>query len=714
MSPIFVIFSLLYIFAAMVNHVDDTDETFGYWEPLHFLLYGHGMQTWEYSPEYAIRTYSFITPFLIIGNIFKIVLSMFNIHDFLQKQICYYGIKIILGLFSAYSQSSLINIVNKEFGSFDAYILGIFLLSSAGIFYASTSLLPSALCLNLVTLSLCALLQSENNNNINNNHNKKQKKHQEKQHLKIILVGSIAVLWTGWPFIGLLFLPIGLYLLYHKFTSSSTSGGGSSDIRNILIFGIQSIIIVIITLFPTLLIDYYYYGKLTWPSLNIFVYNTGTSLFSSFGLNPPLTSGDLLYGVEPMSYYIKNMLLMLGICAPVGMLTLFLIPFTSTLERNRIVVVASCACVWLTVMLSRPHKEERFLYPIYTAWCLMATMNVRILIHIINNIWSTISSSNNNNNNNNNRGRSKSNKSTKYDSNISILKLLVLVVVTVVAPLVGIARIRSSHSNYSGVMQVWRRLGTHLHHTSSSSQIFDDVNKKSDNTCDVNKNNKCNDSNEDDLIWVCSGNDWYTFPSHFFLPHHVRFGFYRQDFGGQLPQYYTTIGEKRGDKEESMILGTRTGIDNFNSLNQEEMSRYRDQHDCNWKVETRITDIGVDTSADDAVGRNSILSTFISLFELLQLDNNNNTNDDAVRVTEVKEVKEPILYPELSPGIGRALCLHTPYINTSNSNSNGKGDDDQHLSLSHSYLSSFTSMFDCRRGNHYRWYEAVLQDQDQY
>ena len=40
----FALLSLIYLVAATVNHIDDTDETYGYWEPLHYLLYGTGMQ----------------------------------------------------------------------------------------------------------------------------------------------------------------------------------------------------------------------------------------------------------------------------------------------------------------------------------------------------------------------------------------------------------------------------------------------------------------------------------------------------------------------------------------------------------------------------------------------------------------------------------------------------------------------------------------------
>lgn len=44
--------------SAIFNIVHDCDEVYNYWEPLHFLLYGYGMQTWEYR----------FGPFLVSGS----------------------------------------------------------------------------------------------------------------------------------------------------------------------------------------------------------------------------------------------------------------------------------------------------------------------------------------------------------------------------------------------------------------------------------------------------------------------------------------------------------------------------------------------------------------------------------------------------------------------------------------------------------------------
>ena len=44
----FLALGLLRHMSASSNLIHDCDEVFNYWEPLHFLLYRSGFQTWEY------------------------------------------------------------------------------------------------------------------------------------------------------------------------------------------------------------------------------------------------------------------------------------------------------------------------------------------------------------------------------------------------------------------------------------------------------------------------------------------------------------------------------------------------------------------------------------------------------------------------------------------------------------------------------------------
>ncbi len=50
LTPAVAFVLLLFVrgYSARRNLVHDCDEVYNYWEPLHFTLYGHGFQTWEY------------------------------------------------------------------------------------------------------------------------------------------------------------------------------------------------------------------------------------------------------------------------------------------------------------------------------------------------------------------------------------------------------------------------------------------------------------------------------------------------------------------------------------------------------------------------------------------------------------------------------------------------------------------------------------------
>lgn len=90
-------------------HIDDCDETFNYWEPLHFLIFGHGLQTWEYSPQYALRSYPYLLPLLWIGGGLKYLFGS-------EKIVIYYALRGCISLFSAYCEIQLILSFGKRFG----------------------------------------------------------------------------------------------------------------------------------------------------------------------------------------------------------------------------------------------------------------------------------------------------------------------------------------------------------------------------------------------------------------------------------------------------------------------------------------------------------------------------------------------------------------------------------------------------------------------
>lgn len=46
--------------SALLNIIPDCDEVYNYLEPLHYLLHGAGLQTWEYSARFALRPYLYL------------------------------------------------------------------------------------------------------------------------------------------------------------------------------------------------------------------------------------------------------------------------------------------------------------------------------------------------------------------------------------------------------------------------------------------------------------------------------------------------------------------------------------------------------------------------------------------------------------------------------------------------------------------------------
>ena len=69
---------------------------------------------------------------------------------------------------------------------------------------------------------------------------------------------------------------------------------------------------------------------------------------------------------------------------------------------------------------------------------------------------------------------------------------------------------------------------------------------------------------------LCLGDEWYTFPSHFFLPSNVKIEYVRDSFTGQLPAYFVST--------------SGTSPHPFNDLNRMEESRYVTLESCDYLV----------------------------------------------------------------------------------------------------------------------------------
>lgn len=67
---------------------------FNYWEPLHYLTRGQGFQTWEHSPDYAIRSYFYLALHVLPDRLGTRVISWDKVSSF-DKFI--YGSQLTIG-----------------------------------------------------------------------------------------------------------------------------------------------------------------------------------------------------------------------------------------------------------------------------------------------------------------------------------------------------------------------------------------------------------------------------------------------------------------------------------------------------------------------------------------------------------------------------------------------------------------------------------------
>ena len=55
-------------------------KVFNFWEPLHFWDRGHGFQTWEVAPQYAIRSWAYVLLHVLPTRITRLALGPEKVH----------------------------------------------------------------------------------------------------------------------------------------------------------------------------------------------------------------------------------------------------------------------------------------------------------------------------------------------------------------------------------------------------------------------------------------------------------------------------------------------------------------------------------------------------------------------------------------------------------------------------------------------------------
>ncbi|GJN06402.1 hypothetical protein PR202_ga24130 [Eleusine coracana subsp. coracana] len=313
----FLALGLLRHMSASSNLIHDCDEVFNYWEPLHFLLYRSGFQTWEYSSDFALRSYLYLFIHALVAGPASLIFGEHKVRVF-------YSVRLFLGLISTITETILVVAISRRYGKrLACYILAMLCLTS-GCFFASTSFLPSSFSMYAVTLSSALFLLEK--------------------YAAAVSVAAAGVI-LGWPFSILVFLPVTVYSLIR------------GPFRRVFLSGLLTSVFFLVLSFVA---DYYCYGRPTFSVFNLLKYNV-------------LGGGEShLYGTEGPLFYFRNGFNNFNFAFILSLLFLGIVPFARKKYAPDLLIIVSPVYIWLAFMSLQAHKEERFLYPIYPLICVAA------------------------------------------------------------------------------------------------------------------------------------------------------------------------------------------------------------------------------------------------------------------------------------------------------------------------------------------------------
>ena len=457
----------LRVLGGVVNGISDCDEVYNYWEAA-FLI----AQKNDDEHRCGFQTWEYA--FGLRSWAFVVPFGLG------ARLLGFVGTRIFfLALPSAVAEASLVSAVHRAYSSGLETL--IFFVASPGLFVSSASLLPSSVCLTLIFCHESSRIRGE--------------------WQKATVFAVIATLWPGWPFVGVYFLPFLVRtLLNEKFF-------------DILAIGIQA---GFLTLLPVLCIDATFYGALTLPLLKVFLYNAAQN--------------DDLYGVEPLSFYLKNLLLNVSLMPLTFLLaTPFFLLATPFILQKDLLWCALPSFLWLLVLCSRPHKEERFTYPAFASLLVSAGLCARRLLP-----------------------RRLLPKRRFY--------LFILAALSVGS---GSSRLLALHTYYwRPQLETWRAVAEFA-------------------------------SKEPKNVTVCVGKEWYRFPSTFFLPPNARLAFVDDGFDGILPRHWDRSSNDRFNDRflgSALAAASRNVTAHFNDQNRRTPDRYVQTQQCDFLVDLLLSD----------------------------------------------------------------------------------------------------------------------------
>eukprot|EP00762_Andalucia_godoyi_P002372 ANDGO_02760.mRNA.1 hypothetical protein len=431
-----VIASLARIAMACMHPIQDCDETYNFWEPLHSVMFGDGFKTWEYASQYALRPWAFVymhtVPAAVIHTLFA------------SKAAAFFGTRAVLGIVCACAEGWFVQAASPFV---NPAVLSFFLVIAPGMQHASIAFLPSSFSMLCMTLCSAAVLN---------------------RSFSVVVVTAASAVILGWPFVALAFVPAAVWVLC------------CAPFRRALFIATRYALLLVTVV---LICDRFGYGVWTFSAWNIVEYNVVHAASST------------LYGVEPASYYLLNLALnwnaifllaILGAACALWAAALAVVRSSdrklATISSHRTWAVATAIApfpLWLAFHSSVPHKEERFMVPVYPVLAFSAAFAAHLLVA----------------------------SSPRFMQRFMRMFRVVL--------LVSIAAVSLS------------RIAATVHYYSAPLSVYPFISHSGDHW-PLNR-----------LQNVCVAGEWHRFPAHFLLSPHQTVQFLRSDFRGELPAFFS-------------------------------------------------------------------------------------------------------------------------------------------------------------------------------
>ncbi|KAK1233678.1 mannosyltransferase [Marasmius sp. AFHP31] len=549
-SLAFRILILVRVTGAMYSNIDDCDEVYNFWEPLHLLDQGHGFQTWEVSPQYAIRSWAYILLHYLPVQIARVLSNN-------QKRAAFFAVRIFLALICTLSECLFYRKVYEKVNHRVGRYLFFILLFNAGMWNASSAFLPSSFAMYTTTLaSAYAIVPATSRDT-------------RRTLLATLLFATGAI--VGWPFALALAIP---FVVEELFVLSGDQIFPAS--RNVWmlnrwkrLFGAGFLAALIFI--PVVGIDTLAYGKLSIVPYNIIDYN----ILSTSDRGPDL------YGTSPPSFYFLNLLLNFNVIFPFALLALPALGITYLIDRGRLGVTKVSAnesspftvlalrlapfYIWFGILTAQPHKEERFMFPAYP----LIAFNAAVALYLVRGWMET--------------AYIKATNSPYRASRTTIFSTFTTSVL-VTAAFLSASRTLANWEYYHAPLSILYRFEySELPHLLKITGLLPpppptrSKYREDDHVVDLTS------IKEFDLT-LCVGKEWYRFPGHYLVPNGVNVEFIQHDFHGLLPGHFPE--QSKAPKSNWWWRPqTRVQPEGLNDLNKEEPSHYVPVESCSYLID---------------------------------------------------------------------------------------------------------------------------------